>query len=91
MAVSRDLVINPDDIRISMQCKRCNARFEVSQADIAGRDVKTAVPGACPSCNDKWADFRNDVNNLLEALRKLRDYEVSFRVLEGKYPATSDA
>jgi hypothetical protein len=90
MAISREIVIDPADIRVSMQCETCNARVEISPSDI-GREVqsdsrkllvKPEIPNECPACGDNWSKFRDGVSRLFGAIGELEAYNVNLRVPE---------
>ena len=90
MAISRDLIIDPADIRVSMQCKTCNARVEISRRDI-DPSKKRDISEKCPSCADDWKDFLFACRDLFGALAVLESNKVTFHVSEGPQDTTRAA
>jgi len=87
MALSRELIVKPADIRVSIQCKLCGARIDiphsaVDRADDAESTKKRNVPVLCPSCDEQYPQGLNQIlGELLHSLRQMEKFEVvSFRI-----------
>ncbi len=89
MAISRELIVKPGDIRISIQCKLCGSRIDISHSAIDRADdpqssKKPNVPVQCPSCSEIYPQGLNQIlGDLLRALHHMEKFEaVSFRILD---------
>lgn len=90
MVALRELSIEPQDIdRVSIACKSCDARIELSLGDLRRSapqpDVFTqrqCVSEKCPSCGDEWKDTRNMVEQFGRMLHHLVHSGITFRVTD---------
>ena len=86
MAISHELIVNPADIRISIECKTCKARLEYSRSAYH-REKEPNIgktrdfPPRCPSCDDDWTEVHKVIIAFLSELRRVELLKVvTFRI-----------
>lgn len=89
MAILRELIVKPADIRVSIQCKLCGARIDISHSVVDHADdpestKKPNIPVLCPSCAEEYPQGLNQIlGELLHSLHQMEKFEVvSFRILD---------
>jgi len=89
MAISRELIVKPADIRVSIQCKLCGARIDISHSAVDHADdpvskKKANIPVECPSCSEQYPQGLNQIlGDFLRALHQMEKFEtVRFRILD---------
>lgn len=81
MAISRELILEPADIRrISIQCASCGAEA------VFTLKKRSEIPSECPSCRKRWNEAFSALVALCDIMDELEKHSLRFRVpdLESK-------
>lgn len=86
MSVSNEIVLQQRDLRISISCQHCKARFEASPyllklpPDSSEQSKKRDIPNRCPSCDVDWSKVRGILTRFFEVSRELEPFNINFHV-----------